>query len=127
MEPRNDAATWEDLATVRDKGLLSEDNPDIVAIFEQIRNLREGERSIRSLRRSLTLDNMPVLDVAEALDDEGPTAESELDQLLDRFLQVKKEKEDMERRFGELVAGFAQLQDTVRKQAEEIEALRQGR
>ncbi|MBU6429246.1 MAG: hypothetical protein KGR26_09570 [Cyanobacteria bacterium REEB65] len=127
MDHTHSTATWEDLETVRNKGLLSEDNPDIVAIFQQVKNLRESERSIRSLRRSLTLDNMPVLDVQEALDPEPPPAEAELGQLLDRFLRVKKEKDDLERRFGELLTNFATLQETVERQSLEIQALQRTR
>ncbi len=126
MDLHHEKPTWENLGAVREKGLLTEGNPDIIAIFQQIRNLREGERSIRSLRRSLTLDNMPVLDVAEA-DDEGmPSPEEELDQLLDRFLQVKRAKEDVERRFRDLLVKFTQLQEISRQQAEELEALRRS-
>ena len=123
----HETATWEDLAIVRDRGTLSQDNPDVVAIFQQLKNLRDSERSIRSLRRSLSLDNMPVLDAADVEDDEPLAPEAELDRLLDRFLQVKRDKENIERRFRDLVSGYAQLQETVRNQAKEIEALRSPR
>ncbi len=121
----NKQATWQGLKSLQENGLLTEDNPDIVAIFQQIKHLRENERSIRSLRRSLTLDNMPVLDVEQGeLDVETAPPASELTVLLDSFLNLKKEKSDLERRMNELVNGFADLQDTVRRQAEEIENLR---
>jgi chromosome segregation ATPase len=118
-------ATWNGLKSLQEQGLLDEDNPDIVAIFEQIKHLRENERSIRSLRRSLTLDNMPVLDVEEEIDAEVPPA-SELTQLLDSYMDLKREKSDLQGRFNELVNGFADLQETVRRQAEELERLRTG-
>ena len=122
----NRQATWQGLKGLQEKGLLTEDNPDIVAIFQQIKHLRENERSIRSLRRSLTLDNMPVLDVEQGeLDVETPPPASELSLLLDSFLTLKKEKSELERRMNDLLNGFADLQDTVRRQAEEIENLRQ--
>lgn len=121
----NRQATWQGLKGLQEKGLLDEDNPDIVAIFQQIKHLRENERSIRSLRRSLTLDNMPVLDVEQGeLDVETPPPASELSLLLDSFLSLKKEKGELERRMNDLLNGFADLQDTVRRQAEEIENLR---
>lgn len=121
----NRQATWQGLKSLQEKGLLTEDNPDIVAIFQQIKHLRESERSIRSLRRSLTLDNMPVIDVEPGeLDVETPPPASELSMLLDSFLNLKKEKAELERRMNDLLAGFADLQETVRRQAEEIEALR---
>lgn len=120
----NRQPTWTGLKSLQEKGLLTEDNPDIVAIFQQIKHLRENERSIRSLRRSLTLDNMPVLDVEPGeLDVETPPA-SELSLLLDSFLNLKKEKSELERRMNDLLGSFADLQDTVRRQAEEIESLR---
>ncbi len=119
----NKQATWQGLKSLQEQGLLTEDNPDIVAIFQQIKNLRDNERSIRSLRRSLTLDNMPVLDVEEEMEPETAPA-SELSQLLDSFLTLRKEKSQLETRFNELLNGFADLQDTVRRQAQEIESLR---
>ncbi|MBM3267858.1 MAG: hypothetical protein FJZ01_09440 [Candidatus Sericytochromatia bacterium] len=121
----NKQATWQGLKSLQEQGLLTEDNPDIVAIFQQIKNLRDNERSIRSLRRSLTLDNMPVLDVEEEMEPETAPA-SELSQLLDSFLTLRKEKSQLEGRFNELLNGFADLQETVRRQAKEIESFRQA-
>lgn len=109
---------------LKENGLLTEDNPDIIAIFQQIKNLRESERSIRSLRRSLTLDNMPVLELEEGELELDTRPADELTQVLDKYLDLKREKSDLERRFNELLNGFAELQDTVRRQSDEIAALK---
>ena len=70
------------------------DTPELVAIFQQIKNLRESDRSLRSIRRNLELDNMPVIEPEEApvavLEEEPAT--SDLSTLLESFLELKKEK-----------------------------------
>lgn len=115
------------------KGRLSEDNPEIVAIFQQLKNLREADRSLRSLRRTMTLDNMPVLEPIveeeeiEEVIEPAPVAEgpkNELESLLESFVELKQEKATLEARFAQMMEAVGQLQDTVQKQASEIEKLR---
>ncbi len=113
-------------------GRLSEDNPEIVAIFQQLKNLREADRSLRSLRRTMTLDNMPVLEplaeedeVEEVVEAAAPaTPRNDLEQLLESFVELKQEKSTLEARFAQMMDAVGQLQETVSKQAEEIERLR---
>ncbi len=112
-------------------GRLSEDNPEIVAIFQQLKNLREADRSLRSLRRTMTLDNMPVLEpiveeeLEETVAEAAPEApRNDLEQLLESFVELKQEKSTLEARFAQMMDAVGQLQDTVQKQAAEIEQLR---
>lgn len=117
---------------LKSKGRLSEDNPEIVAIFQQLKNLREADRSLRSLRRTMTLDNMPMLEpiaeeVEEAPEAAAPEApRNDLEQLLESFVELKQEKATLEARFAQMMDAVGQLQETVQKQAAEIEKLRQG-
>jgi hypothetical protein len=116
----------------KSNGRLSEDNPEIVAIFQQLKNLREADRSLRSLRRTMTLDNMPVLEpiveeeeldpVVEATAPEAPR--NDLEQLLESFVELKQEKSTLEARFAQMMEAVGQLQETVQKQAAEIDQLR---
>lgn len=113
-------------------GRLSEDNPEIVAIFQQLKNLREADRSLRSLRRTMTLDNMPVLDplpededVEEVAEEAPPPSpRTDLEKLLESFVELKQEKATLEARFAQMMEAVNQLQETVAKQAEEIDRLR---
>jgi hypothetical protein len=133
FDPENPATTpsWNGLENAyKSNGRLSEDNPEIVAIFQQLKNLREADRSLRSLRRTMTLDNMPVLE--PVLEDEPEVAEvvapepprNDLEQLLESFVELKQEKTTLEARFAQMMDAVGQLQETVQKQAAEIESLR---
>lgn len=127
MDDTSRVPTWQGIKSLHERGLLTEDNPDIVAIFQQIKSLREADRSIRSLRRSLTLDNMPDLEnPANDVEIEAPPP-SELGQLLDSYLELKREKTNLERQYDHLLRGLAELQATVRRQAEEISQLKRVR
>src|SRR3712207_3262841 len=88
--------------------------PEIVAIFQQIKNLRESDRSLRSIRRNLELDNMPVLEpVDETLDLAGDVPSSELTVLLESFLKLKGEKEALSDRLVQMVSATDQLEAKV--------------
>lgn len=88
--------------------------PEIVAIFQQIKNLRESDRSLRSIRRNLELDNMPVLEPVEDTDAlDGGQATSELAVLLDSFLKLKQEKESLSDRLVQMVSTTDQLEAKV--------------
>lgn len=124
---------WNGLSkAINSGGRLSEDNPEIVAIFQQLKNLREADRSLRSLRRTMTLDNMPVLEPVveeDELEEVEATAAPEaprndLEKLLESFVELKQEKSTLEARFAQMMDAVGQLQDTVQKQAAEIEQLR---
>jgi hypothetical protein len=115
----------------KSNGRLSEDNPEIVAIFQQLKNLREADRSLRSLRRTMTLDNMPVLEpiveeeLEEVVESAAPEApRNDLEQLLESFVELKQEKSTLEARFAQMMEAVGQLQETVQKQAAEIDQLR---
>ncbi len=115
----------------KSNGRLSEDNPEIVAIFQQLKNLREADRSLRSLRRTMTLDNMPILEPVVEEEVEDVVAEAvpeaprnDLEQLLESFVELKQEKSTLEARFAQMMDAVGQLQETVQKQAAEIEQLR---
>ncbi|GEM_PF-1201054 len=127
------APAWNGLENAyKSNGRLSEDNPEIVAIFQQLKNLREADRSLRSLRRTMTLDNMPVLEpvieedemeaVVEAAAPEAPR--NDLEQLIESFVELKHEKATLEARFAKVLDAVDNLQETVQKQAAEIEKLR---
>lgn len=119
-------------AALSSGGRLSEDNPEIVAIFQQLKNLREADRSLRSLRRTMTLDNMPVLDPSAADEDfeeaDAPkpdeTPRTDLEKLLESFVELKQEKSNLEARFAQMMEKVDQLQETVTKQAAELETLK---
>jgi len=126
--------SWNGLSkAINSGGRLSEDNPEIVAIFQQLKNLREADRSLRSLRRTMTLDNMPVLEpvVEEEIEEVEATAAPEaprndLEKLLESFVELKQEKSTLEARFAQMMDAVGQLQETVSKQAEEIDRLRKS-
>ncbi|MNK70508.1 hypothetical protein D3C87_899320 [compost metagenome] len=125
---------WNGLSkAINSGGRLSEDNPEIVAIFQQLKNLREADRSLRSLRRTMTLDNMPVLEpvVEEEIEEVEATVAPEaprndLEKLLESFVELKQEKSTLEARFAQMMDAVGQLQETVSKQAEEIDRLRKS-
>lgn len=94
-------------------GPEAEQTPEIVAIFQQIKNLRECDRSLRSIRRNLELDNIPTLDVVEDVVDDEPAPQSELSQLLDSFLTLQKEKEQLSERLAQMVAVADRLEAKV--------------
>lgn len=131
-EPENPAPSWNGLENAyKSKGRLSEDNPEIVAIFQQLKNLREADRSLRSLRRTMTLDNMPVLEPVVDEDEVEATVpavaeapKNDLEALLESFVELKSEKATLEARFAQMMDAVTQLQDTVSKQAQEIDQLR---
>lgn len=110
MEP------WPGISTDwRQKNNLSEETPEIVAIFKQIKNLRECDRSLRSLRRNLELDNVPT--IGETVEEEmSPAPSEELDQLLDSFLELRREKDDLAGKVDELTRLVERLQSTVERQ-----------
>lgn len=88
--------------------------PEIVAIFQQIKNLRESDRSLRSIRRNLELDNMPVLEPGdENADLAGDVPTSELTVLLESFLKLKGEKEALSDRLVSMVSATDQLEAKV--------------
>ncbi|MFN3431370.1 MAG: hypothetical protein ACK46X_15625 [Candidatus Sericytochromatia bacterium] len=87
--------------------------PEIVAIFQQIKNLRESDRSLRSIRRNLELDNMPVLEPNADSLEEGDVATNELSVLLDSFLKLKGEKESLSDRLVQMVSATDQLEAKV--------------
>ena len=102
--------------------------PEIVAIFQQIKNLRESDRSLRSIRRNLELDNMPVLEPTETeSDNDDGVPASELTVLLESFLKLKHEKESLSDRLvamvsttDQLEAKVNQLTALVERQAEQL-------
>ncbi|MEB3203210.1 MAG: hypothetical protein VKP57_00775 [Candidatus Sericytochromatia bacterium] len=110
---------------LQDAGILDRENPDIVALFQQLRNIRESERSIRSLRRSLTLDNIPSLDdEPEEIIELAAAPSASLDRLSDTVLGLKDERDRLKGQVAELVEGVSSLEDTIRRQAAEIARLR---
>lgn len=110
---------------LQDAGVLDRENPDIVALFQQLRNIRESERSIRSLRRSLTLDNIPSLDdEPEDIIELAAAPSASLDRLSDTVLGLKDERDRLKGQVAELVEGVSSLEDTIRRQAAEIARLR---
>ncbi|MEB3236549.1 MAG: hypothetical protein VKO64_02845 [Candidatus Sericytochromatia bacterium] len=110
---------------LQDAGVLDRENPDIVALFQQLRNIRESERSIRSLRRSLTLDNIPSLDdEPEDIIELAAAPSASLDRLSDTVLGLKDERDKLRGQVAELVEGVSSLEDTIRRQAAEIARLR---
>ncbi|MDB5097217.1 MAG: hypothetical protein JWM80_1638 [Cyanobacteria bacterium RYN_339] len=108
------APNSEQFATLRAAlGGEAANTPEIVAIFQQIKNLRESDRSLRSIRRNLELDNMPVIEPEEfAPMVETPPA-SELTTLLESFLELKKEKEQLSDRLVKMIATADQLEAKV--------------
>ena len=126
------APNTEQFATLRAAlGGDTANTPEIVAIFQQIKNLRESDRSLRSIRRNLELDNMPVIEPTEtaAVVVETPPA-SELAVLLDSFIEIKKEKEQLSDRLVKMMATADQLEakvnhltQLVEKQTEQISKL----
>ncbi|MEB3284096.1 MAG: hypothetical protein VKN33_02260 [Candidatus Sericytochromatia bacterium] len=89
--------------------------PEIVAIFQQIKNLRESDRSLRSIRRNLDLDNVPTLDpVEEAIvDDLDAPSPTELSTVLDSFIDLKRENESLQARFSSLTETATALEAKV--------------
>lgn len=113
--PAVDSATTPDPFSKLRAALASaeEQTPEIVAIFQQIKNLRESDRSLRSIRRNLELDNMPVIEPAEEPQDDGSTPQSELATLLDSFLKLQKEKEALSERLVQMISATDQLEAKV--------------
>ncbi|HEY9900358.1 MAG TPA: hypothetical protein V6D00_14380 [Pantanalinema sp.] len=117
-------------AGVRDafkNGGIPEDTPEIAAIFQQIKNLREAERSLRSIRRTMDLDNVPSLD---AIAEEEPEVTSapptnDLTKLLDSYLALRDEKDALETRLNQVVGVLSHLQQTVENQSKLIDELKQ--
>lgn len=89
--------------------------PEIVAIFQQIKNLRESDRSLRSIRRNLDLDNMPTLEPADetVTDDLTTVPTSELGLLLDSFISLKREKDQLGDRLAKMISTADQLETKV--------------
>lgn len=107
----------------------AESQPELVALFQQVRNLREADHSLRSLRRSMDLDNMPVLDPVpthpEALEalNTPPKPSSELGELVQAYHQLQKERADSELRLAGVEAGMAGLGAQVDRLANLVERL----
>lgn len=96
--------------------------PEIVAIFQQIKNLRESDRSLRSIRRNLDLDNMPTLDTTDAAASEVAVAPaSELALLLDSFITLKREKDVLNDRLSQMAATTDKLESKVNQLTEILE------
>lgn len=110
-----------DFAKLREAlGTQDAPTPEIVAIFQQIKNLRESDRSLRSIRRNLELDNIPVLDEEAAAADEVPAPVSELATLLDSFLALKREKEELAERLRQVEATADALEAKVQTLNQQI-------
>lgn len=108
------APNSEQFATLRAAlGGDAANTPEIVAIFQQIKNLRESDRSLRSIRRNLELDNMPVIEPEEFAPMVETTPTSELTTLLESFLELKKEKEMLSDRLVKMIATADQLEAKV--------------
>lgn len=109
-------------------GQLHEDTPEIAAIFQQIKGLREAERSLRSLRRNIELDNVPSMDPigedVEGAEVEVKAPNNDLTKLLDSYLALRDEKDAMESKFNDVMGMVEQLQQTVAEQAKLIESLK---
>lgn len=104
-----------------------ESQPELVALFQQVRNLREADHSLRSLRRSMDLDNMPVLEPTpshpEALEAlaQPPAPSSELGELVQAYHQMRGERAQTELRLAGLEAGLAGLGAQVDRLANLVE------
>lgn len=109
-------------------GQLHEDTPEIAAIFEQIKGLREAERSLRSLRRNIELDNVPSMDpIGEDVEEAEVAAmapNNDLTKLLDSYLAMRDEKEALEAKLADVMGMVSQLQQSVAEQAKLIESLK---
>lgn len=116
---------WSNLKTAFKNGELTEDTPEIAAIFQQIKGLREAERSLRSLRRNMELDNVPSLDtvVEDEFEPSAPPT-NDLTKLLDSYLALRDEKDALEARFNQVIGMVSQLQKTVEDQAKVIDGLK---
>lgn len=108
-------------------GSDGQNTPEIVAIFQQIKNLRESDRSLRSIRRNLELDNMPVIDHAEEVASGQPAPSNELSTILDSFITLKREKDILADRLAKMIATADQLEakvqhltDLVEKRTEDL-------
>lgn len=117
--------SWPGVSTTwRNRNNISEDTPEILAIFKQIKNLRECDRSLRSLRRNLELDNIPLMEEeAELQVVEEPKPQDELDKLFEAFMELRTQKDDLTSRVAQMEEMVQALQTTVKRQAEEIESL----
>lgn len=130
MAPDSNAANgqgapWGNLRDAYKQGQLTQDTPEIAAIFEQIKGLREAERSLRSLRRNMELDNVPSLDSVVEDDLELPAPPSgDLTKLLDSYLVLRDEKDALESKLNQVVGVLEHLQTTVADQAKIIDDLK---
>lgn len=123
--PNGLGSPWGNLRDAYKQGQLTEDTPEIAAIFEQIKGLREAERSLRSLRRNMELDNVPSLDtvVEDELETPAPSS-SDLTKLLDSYLALRDEKDALESKLNQVVGVLERLQSTVADQAKVIDDLK---
>lgn len=107
----------------------AESQPELVALFQQVRNLREADHSLRSLRRSMDLDNMPVLDPMpthpEAVEALTPAASpsSEVGELVESYRKLRDERAAMELRLAGVEAGMAAMGNQVDRLANLVERL----
>ncbi|MBO9539549.1 hypothetical protein J7643_03050 [bacterium] len=128
-EPASNEATspWAGVRNAFKNGGVPQDTPEIAAIFEQIKNLREAERSLRSIRRTMDLDNVPSLDVIVEEEPEVTSAPptNDLTKLLDSYLALRDEKDALEAKLNQVVGVLTNLQATVEGQSKLIDELKQ--
>lgn len=107
----------------------ADSQPELVALFQQVRNLREADHSLRSLRRSMDLDNMPVIDPVpthpEALEAmaQPPAPSSELGELVQAYATLRADRAQSELRLAGVEAGMAGLGAQVDRLANLVERM----
>lgn len=125
--PNEATSPWAGVRSAFKNGGIPEGTPEIAAIFEQIKNLREAERSLRSIRRTMDLDNVPSLDAI--VEDEAETVSgqptNDLTKLLDSYLALRDEKDALEAKLNQVVGVLTNLQQTVETQSKLIDELKQ--
>ena len=118
--------TWTNLQEAYRRGELKQDTPEIAAIFEQIKHLREAEQSLRSIRRNLDLDNVPSIDEPAIQADAvelPPVPQTDFTRLMDAFLALRDEKDQMSRQLDRIAGVVENLERKVQEQASTIETL----
>lgn len=125
--PTETHSPWAGVRDAFKNGGIPEDTPEIAAIFQQIKNLREAERSLRSIRRTMDLDNVPSLDVVVEDEPEVSAAPptNDLTKLLDSYLALRDEKDALESRLNQVIGVLSHLQETVENQSKLIDELKQ--
>lgn len=87
--------------------------PEIVAIFEQLKHLRECDRSLRSLRHTYELDNMPSFEDPEPAAEPAQPLAGDLHQVLDAYVRLQREKELLEVRVDRLTHLVEELSERI--------------